>query len=170
MFAFLIPASSAPLILTLLWAERKAKKMGVVPEVTITDGSFLYKAWMFCQQLDLFGLVLMGISVALILLPLTLVINGQGGWRDREFCYYPKTNCADGAAPASMISMIVVGCMLLPITVFWEIKFATRPILAHRLLTNRTVMISVLIGFFDNVCFSGSCCVVPVLLLMKLFS
>ena len=32
MFAILIPATLSPLIATLFWAERKAKKLGIVPE------------------------------------------------------------------------------------------------------------------------------------------
>ena len=84
MFAILVPASLAPLIVTLLWAERKAKKLGLVPKVTSSDDSFAAKAWTFCQQLDLFGLILIGTSVALILLPLTLATNAKGGWNNRQ--------------------------------------------------------------------------------------
>ncbi len=35
MFAILIPTSLAPLIVTLVWAERKAKRLGLVPEVPV---------------------------------------------------------------------------------------------------------------------------------------
>ena len=52
---------------------------------------------------------------------------------------------------ASMIAMIVVGCVLLPAIAFWEIKFAKRPVLARRYLTNRTVVIAAWIGFIDFV-------------------
>lgn len=85
MFAIIVCASLAPLILTLVWAERKAKILGLAPEVTPSDDSLLSKGWMFCQQLDLFGLVLTDVSVALILLPLTLAITANGGWNNREF-------------------------------------------------------------------------------------
>ena len=50
-----------------------------------------------------------------------------------------------------MIAMIVVGCVLLPAIAFWEIKFAKRPVLARRYLTNRTVVIAAWIGFIDFV-------------------
>ena len=53
--------------------------------------------------------------------------------------------------PASMIAMLVVGCILLPVTAFWEVKFAKRPILARRFLANRTVTFVAWIGFFDFV-------------------
>ena len=87
MFAIIVCAFLAPLILTLLWAERKAKIFGLTPEARTYDGNLLRKGWMFFQQLDLFGLVLMGASVALILLPLTLAINAKGGWHNRESYY-----------------------------------------------------------------------------------
>ena len=51
-----------------------------------------------------------------------------------------------------MIAMVVVGCVLLPVTALWEIKFAKQPFLARRVLTNRAVMCSVLIVFFYYVC------------------
>ena len=50
-----------------------------------------------------------------------------------------------------MIAMIVVGCVLIPMIAVWEIKFAKRPVLARRLLKNRTVQIAAWIGFFDFV-------------------
>lgn len=50
-----------------------------------------------------------------------------------------------------MIAMLVVGCVLLPAITVWEIKFAKHPVLASRLLKNRTVLIAAWIGFFDFV-------------------
>ena len=52
---------------------------------------------------------------------------------------------------ASMIAMLVIGVLLLPVIVFWEFKFAKRPILARRLLLNRAVVFAAWIGFFDFV-------------------
>lgn len=50
-----------------------------------------------------------------------------------------------------MIAMLVVGCLLLFVIVLWEFKFAKRPVLARRLLSNKTVVLSAWIGFFDFV-------------------
>ena len=65
-------------------------------------------------------------------------------------CTKLKLTLCDVCA-ASMIAMIVVGCVLLPAIAFWEIKFAKRPVLARRYLTNRTVVIAAWIGFIDFV-------------------
>lgn len=37
MFAILVPATLLPLIVTLFWAERKAKQLGIVDEPDIDD-------------------------------------------------------------------------------------------------------------------------------------
>ncbi|KAI0742084.1 drug:h+ antiporter [Daedaleopsis nitida] len=140
MFAILVPAALCPLIATLFWAERKAKALGLItaprskPDVELEKIRFpvAQKAWTFSQQLDLVGLLLIGTSVALILLPLTLAKSAKGGWNN-----------------PSMIAMLVIGCLLIFGVVFWEFKFAKRPVLARRLLMNRTVVIAAWIGFFD---------------------
>ena len=43
MFAILIPTSLSPLIVTLFWAERKAKKLGLAPDTTEFKGETLTK-------------------------------------------------------------------------------------------------------------------------------
>ncbi|KAI0354154.1 drug:h+ antiporter [Trametes cingulata] len=139
MFAILIPASLSPLIVTLFWAERKARRLGLVkaaaprpdlePKVHVP---FLRQAWLVAEQLDVVGLALLGTAIALILLPLTLAQNAKGMWHN-----------------PSMIAMIVVGCVLLPVFAFWDIKFAKRPVIARRFLTNWSVVCASWIGFFD---------------------
>ena len=92
MFAVLVPAALSPLIVTLAWAERKAKKLGLVlapapkPDVVPTINARIVRpAWTFAQQLDIIGLVFIGTSVALILLPLTLAESAKGGWHNGSY-------------------------------------------------------------------------------------
>ncbi|KAI8995203.1 drug:h+ antiporter [Trametes punicea] len=137
MFAILVPASLSPLIITLFWAERKAKKLGLVqapptrlqPEFHL---AFFRKIWLYAEQLDVVGLTILGTAVALILLPLTLAQGAKGQWNN-----------------PSMIAMIVVGCVLLPAFALWDIYFAKRPVFPRRFLTNRSVVFAAWIGFFD---------------------
>ena len=97
MFAILVPAALSPLIVTLAWAEHKARTLGLLPppphkptvelEVGFFQASVVPRAgraWKFAQQLDAVGLLLVGTSVALILLPLTLARSARGGWENRE--------------------------------------------------------------------------------------
>lgn len=85
MFAILIPVSLAPLIGTLLWAERKARKNGLIRRSDAPRGSLVKKIIATLDQLDVIGLLLIGTSVALILLPLTLSENAKGGWHNGTF-------------------------------------------------------------------------------------
>lgn len=97
MFAILVPVSLSPLIITLFWAENKAKASGLVRNHRRTsssgskpdqDSSFSAKARYLAEQLDVIGLTLLGGSVALILLPLTLSQTSKSGWKNGEGFYY----------------------------------------------------------------------------------
>ena len=54
-------------------------------------------------------------------------------------------------AAANMIAMLALGWILLPVFALWDIKFAKRPVIARRFLSNRTVVFVAFIGFFDFV-------------------
>lgn len=144
MFAILVPATLLPLILTLFWAEQKASRLGVVEEVLEAEGvsqeilvsppkmSFTERARHIAEQLDLVGLVLLGSAVGLILLPLTLAKKAKYGW----------TN-------PSIIAMFIMGVILTSLFAIWDLRHASRPVIAPRFLRNRSVVIASLIGFFD---------------------
>jgi len=84
MFAILVPVSLLPLIATLLWAERKAKKMGIVQVASQPKASIGRRTMDLFDKMNFVGLALLGASVALILLPLTLSKNAKGGWHNRR--------------------------------------------------------------------------------------
>lgn len=89
MFAILVPAALSPLIVTLLWAEWKARKQGLIEKNTQTaDMKWYMRVRRMAAQLDLIGLALLGTSVALILLPLTLSENAKGHWKNGTLCPY----------------------------------------------------------------------------------
>ncbi|KAI0731070.1 drug:h+ antiporter [Earliella scabrosa] len=132
MFAILVPVSLLPLVATLLWAENKAKRLGLVQPVRPPGGTrWDQRALQLASQLDLVGLALLGAAVSLILLPLTLAENAKGQWRN-----------------ASMIAMLVVGGILFAVFVVWDMQFARSPVLPKRFLTNTTVLCGAWIGFF----------------------
>ncbi|KAF8920270.1 hypothetical protein CPB85DRAFT_1429077 [Mucidula mucida] len=137
MFAILIPASLAPLIITLTWAERKATRLGLIPHKSAQPAQNIFtKIRNLVAKLDLFGLILIGTSVALILLPLTLAKSASNGWHN-----------------PSMIAMLVVGCVLLLFIAPWEAKVAKYPVLPGRFLKNKSIVGASLIGFFDFISF-----------------
>ncbi|KAH8109673.1 drug:h+ antiporter [Phellopilus nigrolimitatus] len=146
MFAILVPATLLPLIVTLFWAERKARRVGLVDTTLAQDGvgrlviapakTFLAGVRRTAGQLDLIGLVLLGAGVSLILLPLTLAVKAKNEWRN-----------------PSMIAMLVVGGVLLILFAVWDLCFASRPVIAPRFMRNRSVVLPSLIGFFDFMSF-----------------
>lgn len=89
MFAILIPAALAPLIITLLWAEGKAKRLGIVEarsaaakDQANAHSSVFQRLARLSAQMDIIGLILIAAAVALILLPLTLSQTAKGGWNN----------------------------------------------------------------------------------------
>ncbi|KAF8887863.1 drug:h+ antiporter [Gymnopilus junonius] len=140
MFAILIPVSLLPLIVTLLWAEWKARKLGLTSngnsQATQSNETLFRRVLTAADKLDIFGLLFLGTSVALILLPLTLSQTAKGQWHN-----------------GSMIAMEVIGCVLLPFYILWDFKFANFPVVARRFLLNLSVVLACLIGGFDFLSF-----------------
>lgn len=135
MFAILVPVCLSPIVIALLWAQRKARRMH-----KLNTGSALKlqrtSVIRSITELDLVGLILVALSLALILLPLTLAAAAKNGWRN-----------------ASMIAMIVVGVILFPIFLFYESRVPRNPIVPFAFLKNKSILGACLIGFFDFVSF-----------------
>lgn len=47
--------------------------------------------------------------------------------------------------------MLIVGVVFLGVFVYWDLRVATRPVIAPRFWKNRSVIFAALIGFFDFV-------------------
>jgi hypothetical protein len=99
MFAILVPISLAPLIITLLWAERKAKKLALLDSPkqrtrsvsippSLKHESTLARFLRSAEQLDLVGLVLLGFAVSLTLLPLTISQTVNGQWKNGSWLIF----------------------------------------------------------------------------------
>jgi len=93
MFAILVPTALAPLIITLLWAERRAKKLALLDSPrpcsrsnsrhpNLSQEPLIVRFRQTAEQLDLIGLFLLGFAVSLILLPLTISQNVKGNWKN----------------------------------------------------------------------------------------
>ena len=93
MFTILVPVSLSPLVFTLFWAERKARRLGLVEKALgrpaeqttpskKTRTSFPVLVWRWAEAFDLIGLVLLVVAVALILVPLTLSSTASHGWHN----------------------------------------------------------------------------------------
>ncbi|OJA19063.1 hypothetical protein AZE42_09040 [Rhizopogon vesiculosus] len=143
MFAILVPAALAPLIITLLWAERRAQQLALLDSSrprsrsnsrhpSLPQGTMIDRLLQTVEQLDLIGLFLLGSAISLILLPLTISQGAKGQWKN-----------------GSIVAMLVVGVGFLVLFAIWDLRFARRPVIAPRFVRNRSVVCSSLIGFFD---------------------
>lgn len=132
-WAIVLPVAFLPLALALFLNMRKAAKLGLLPFSLWQDQSFVGGAKNLWFELDIIGLLLLSAGTSLLLIPLTLASKAKHGWHN-----------------ASIIAMVVIGCVCLVVFPLWEInrKLAPQPFLSFRILTNRTVLAGCAIGFF----------------------
>lgn len=84
-------------------------------------------------DIDIVGLLVLGASFSLILLPFTLAKQKPGGWGN-----------------ASIVAMSVMGFVLLAAFAVFEIYWAPKPLMTKRILRNRTFLASVTIYTFNQ--------------------
>lgn len=133
MWAIILPATFLPLALSLLFNQRKAKRLRLIRTKAHKRRTFweaLRATWF---DLDMFGLLLLSAAVALILIPLTLAAHSTDGWKNE-----------------AIIAMISVGCLCLVLFPAWETSrnLAPKPLLSLHLLTERTALAGCALAFF----------------------
>lgn len=141
MFAILMPVVLTPAILVMMYMERKAQQTG---NVTIALSKFdksnqevsSYNRWGYLLyrgliEIDALGLVVLGFGWSLLLLPFSLYIYADGGWRN-----------------PSMIAMMVIGGVLLIVYVVYELVWCPYPSMPRRIIFNRTFICAVIIDTF----------------------
>lgn len=148
MFAIIIPVLLLPAIFTLYSMQRRGEKLGMVTmaaskrerigdskESTAPTGLAYWLKLMLqgLNEIDIMGLIILGVAFSLILLPFTLAQGAAGGWGN-----------------ASMIAMLVVGFVLLIAFVLFEMYLAPKPMMTSRILKNRTFLAAVTIYTFNQ--------------------
>lgn len=160
MFAIIMPVALGPAVAALIWLDRMAKKKGVVNIASsnaarrtidntadqedqqktintittpVTDNK---KYWTQSlkrnlEEIDAFGLILLGFGWSLLLLPFSLKTYAEHGWRNQ-----------------SLIAMMIVGGLLLIAYVVFEMKFARVPSAPRRLVFNKTFVMAIIIDSF----------------------
>ncbi|KAM0714484.1 hypothetical protein Q7P37_010271 [Cladosporium fusiforme] len=144
MFAIMIPVLLIPAIWTLYGMQHKAKRMGMVSMgdsgLARKDGvkiegldHYITLAKSAATEMDLVGLILLGLSFSLILLALNLAPSASGGWSN-----------------PSMIAMLVIGFVVLGLFIAYETLIATVPITPKRILKNRAFLSAVTVNVFNQ--------------------
>lgn len=125
-FAILHPVLNLPLVVLLMYYQRKAIKMGLVP-IRNSGRSVLQSIKYYAIECDIFGLLLLVTGLALFLLPFNL-FPYQGATLDEQW------------SSALVISMLVIGFSTLIAFAIWEWKFAPVTFIPFHLLRDRTVL------------------------------
>lgn len=151
MFAILVPVLLVPAIFTLYSIQRRGEKLGMVTmaasrrlrngavgdsEESVTSKGFGFWIKLLLEGLidiDIAGLIILGTSFSLILLPFTLAQDADGGWSNGR-----------------IIAMLVIGFLLLIAFVLFEIYLAPKPLMTKRILRNRTFLASATIFTFNQ--------------------
>ncbi|KAJ5585425.1 Major facilitator superfamily domain general substrate transporter [Penicillium hispanicum] len=134
MWAIILPAAFLPLALSLLLNQRKARRLNLIKPSRRHRRkslvSILRRTW---YDLDVGGLMLLSAALTLLLVPLTLAANTNGGWKN-----------------ASIIVMMVVGVLCLLVLPFYECskKLAPKPLLSLHLLRQRTALAGCALAFW----------------------
>lgn len=140
MWAFIFPLACIPLLGAMCHMWFLAYKNGDLAKIPKTrSSSFGEKLKNFFVhtvfwQLDLVGLIFIGLTLGLILVPLTLAGGVAEQWRTGK----------------TIAPLVVGGVVAFPFFVFWEIKYARHPIIPLHLLKDRAVWAALVIGIFIN--------------------
>lgn len=146
MWALILPFCAAPLIITMLVLQRRAKKNGYVKKRMFQDfhqeaplvNHLGHLLWV---EFDLVGALLLVIGLGLTLIPLTLTGSKN----------------SDRWQQGSNIAMLVVGVVVVIGFFVWDVKFAKRPFVPFRMIKERTVIAACLLSmldFFHYSCFT----------------
>ncbi|KAE8361478.1 major facilitator superfamily domain-containing protein [Aspergillus caelatus] len=135
MFAIMVPILLAPAIIALYGTQQRARKMVVTGSSPPEKGEKvpLHTAWQCLIAIDIPGLVLLGFSFSLILLPLSLAKSAEGGWTNR-----------------SMIAMEATGFVILALFVAFELYIAPKPMMTKRIIANKVFLAALGANLFDQ--------------------
>jgi SIT family siderophore-iron:H+ symporter-like MFS transporter len=123
MWAIIYPVCALPLILSLWYAGRKARKTGNLEKYATPYQSlgFFGLTKSLFWQLDIVGLILLIAVFALILVPFTLAGGEAPSWHK-----------------AHILAPLIIGILCIPVWIIWELR-APHPLVPFRLLTDRAV-------------------------------
>ncbi|KAF2014847.1 siderochrome-iron transporter-like protein Sit1 [Aaosphaeria arxii CBS 175.79] len=123
MWCIIYPACAIPLIISLWWVGRKAKKAGALRDYKspyqLHGGKTLVQALFW--QLDVPGIILLICVFGFILVPFTIAGGAASQW-----------------GSAKVIAPLVIGILLIPVWVIWE-KRSPHPMLPFHLMKDRAV-------------------------------
>ncbi|KAJ7343319.1 major facilitator superfamily domain-containing protein [Mycena albidolilacea] len=136
LFAILIPVGLSPLIITLFWSERITRRKRQTHARGGPKKTYAQRLLDTAEELDAVGLLLIGASISLTLLPISLAKHTEN-WRDAT----------------GMLAIFVLGLLFIPVFALWNFRWANYPVIPFRFVVNRSVIGASLIGAFDFLAF-----------------
>ncbi|WVQ85771.1 hypothetical protein IAT38_007938 [Cryptococcus sp. DSM 104549] len=136
MWAIIFPATLIPLFYSLVNAEVRASRRGLLKNIPSPLKTLAQRSlWVdIFWQIDLVGLFFLAASLALILLPFTLAGGVGHIWKT-----------------ARVIAPLVIGFVVaLPAFIIWEWKFARHPVIPFFILRDRQVLAPLFIAMLLN--------------------
>jgi len=136
MFGIIFPVVAVPLFLTLIAAEVRANRSGLLRDIpspvrSLTKGHL----WLdFFWQIDLVGLLLIAAIFSFILVPLTLAGGNGSQW----------------STPNIIVPLVIGVVICIPAFVFWEMKYARHPVMPFRILKDRQVIAALSVALLLN--------------------
>jgi MFS family permease len=133
MWAIILPASFLPLALSLLFNQRKARRLNLIKTRSRRHRDFFSTVRRTWYDLDVGGLTLLSAAVTLLLVPLTLAANAKGGWMN-----------------PGILVMMIFGVICFVVLPFWESshKLAPKPLLSLHLLKQKTALAGCALAFW----------------------
>nr|OQO17225.1 hypothetical protein B0A51_14412 [Rachicladosporium sp. CCFEE 5018] len=130
-WAVILPIAYLPLALALFINQRKAAAKGILPPSPLQGRGYWQAIKHLWSELDVFGLVLICAGFSLLLIPLSLISDGD--WNNH-----------------GLLAMLVIGALCLAVFPFWERSktFAPRAFFPESLFKKRTVLAGFAISFF----------------------
>ncbi|TFK51951.1 siderochrome-iron transporter [Heliocybe sulcata] len=136
MWTIIVPFTAIPIILSLYLGQRRARRAGKLTSILPTArASPLQTLIQLFHTLDLLGTLLLALFLSLILIPLTIAGGTSSRW-----------------AHADVIVMLVIGFLLIPVFILWELKGARHPIVPFGLLRDRSILAGLWVALSLNLC------------------
>ncbi|KAH8651116.1 siderochrome-iron transporter [Xylariales sp. PMI_506] len=132
MFAILMPFGASWIIGTLLYYNRKAKKLGLYKPRKMN----IYE---FCSEIDLGGVLLFVAGFACLLLPLTVAAQLADGWRTPW-----------------IIALLIIGPLLLVALPFYEKHMAVYPVVPFNYFKDTSIVLSCVLVALDSLGFGST--------------
>ncbi|KAK0221833.1 hypothetical protein IW262DRAFT_1551509 [Armillaria fumosa] len=126
MWTIILPVSAAPLILILVFCQRKANRITHTKPQSTLDKLI----WI---ELDFVGVFLLVASLTLILIPLTLTGTSS-----------PETWSSPGT-----IAMIAIRVVVFAVYIYYDAKIASKPLIPYRLAREHTLVFACIIEMLD---------------------